>query len=297
MTGSAPDGGGTAFDGGRGAGVTGGPVSGALAGPGVASGSSRGTAAPTGRRRRLARRGPIRWKVAFFVLTAVGLAGAVAWALLGSHFLVVRSVQVTGTHLVPKSEVIAAAHIPLGLPLVRVNTAAAARRVERITQIASAQVTRQWPDRILIAVRERTPVVAVPAHRGFYLVDGSGVVVRQVTKRPRGIPLFILPGSPLDAAGPPAAAPLFTLSGPRLWNPGLRAAVAVLRELPAGIARRVTSVIVPGDQAVTLHLAQGITVDWGNSGQPARKARELAILLRTGAHYYDVSAPGSAVTG
>ena len=91
--------------------------------------------------------------------------------------------------------------------------------------------------------------------------------------------------------------PVFIPSGPLPGNPGLRAAAAVLRGLPAGIARGVRSVTAPSDQAVTLHLARGITVVWGNSGQQARKARELGILLRTRARYYDVSAPGSAVTG
>src|SRR5262249_46026494 len=152
----------------------------------------------------------------------------VAWALLGSRLLVVRSVQVTGNHLVSKAEVVAAAQIPAGLPLARVNTAAAAHRVERIAQVASAQVTRRGPDRILISVRERTPSFAapvqprllagprLPAAQGFDLVDNSGVVVRQVMKQPPGMPLFVP-------------------SGPLPGNPGLRAAAAVFRGLPAGI--------------------------------------------------------------
>ena len=37
------------------------------------------------------------WKAAFFGLAAIAIAAAVAWALLGSRLLVVRSVQVTGT--------------------------------------------------------------------------------------------------------------------------------------------------------------------------------------------------------
>jgi cell division protein FtsQ len=153
-----------------------------------------------------------------------------------------------------------------------------ASRVERITQVQSAQVTRSWPDGVLIAVRERKPALAVPVAGGFDLVDPSGVVVQQVRKQPQRMPQFI-PAGPLPG------------------NPGVRAAASVLRELPARIARRVTSVTVPTVNAVTLHLTRGVTIDWGSPGQAAQKARVLAILMRTHARSYDVSAPGSAATG
>ena len=74
----------------------------------------------------------MRWKTVFFGLAAVAIVAGVAWALLGSRLLVVRSVQVTGTGpQVSRAQVLAAARIPAGLPLIRVNTAAVAQRVER----------------------------------------------------------------------------------------------------------------------------------------------------------------------
>jgi cell division protein FtsQ len=225
-----------------------------------------------------ARRGRSRYKAAFFALGAAALIAAAVWVLFGSRLLVVRSIQVTGTHLVPKSEVLAAAGIPPGLPLMRLNTGAVASRVDRITQVQSARVTRSWPDGLVIAVQERKPALAVPVPGGFDLIDPSGVVVQQVSKQPRRLPQFI---------------PV----GPLAGNPGVRAAASVLRELPRAIARRVTSVTVPTLDAVTLHLPGGVTVDWGSPGLAAQKARVLAILMRTHAHSYDVSAPDSATTG
>ena len=82
------------------------------------------------------------WRTAFFALAGIGIVAGVAWALLGSRLLVVRSVAVTGTQLVPKSEVDGAADVPLGTPLAQVDTAAVARRVESIRQVASATVTK-----------------------------------------------------------------------------------------------------------------------------------------------------------
>jgi cell division protein FtsQ len=229
---------------------------------------------------------PSPWRTAFFGLAIVGIVAGVAWALLGSSLLVVRSVVVTGTHLVPASQVEAAAAIPAGEPMIRVGTGAAARRVGAITQVQSAQVTKSWPDRIVITVRERTPAlaVAVPASvsasGGYDLVDASGVIVRWARTVPRGMPWYATTADPAALRGDPA----------------LAASVTVLHQVPAWVSGSVTEVYASSPQAVTLRLTSGVTIVWGSTGRAPVKARELAILMRTHARFYDVSAPGSAVT-
>jgi cell division protein FtsQ len=47
------------------------------------------------------------WRAAFFALAAAGVVGAAVWVLYGSPLLVVRSVTVSGTRLVPRSKVLA----------------------------------------------------------------------------------------------------------------------------------------------------------------------------------------------
>ncbi len=226
-----------------------------------------------------ARRGADPWRVAFFGLLSAGIVAAAGWVVLGPTLLVARHVLVTGANrLVPAAAVREAAAITLGTPLVEVNTAAIARRVEAIAPVASAQVSRSWPDTIVISVTDRVPALAVPDAGKYALIDGSGVTVRWSARKPAGMPLL--------AAPPPV------LRG----NPAIRAAVAVLAELPASLRRQVSSVSAPGADAVTLHLSTGITVRWGGTGQASRKAAELAILLRTHARYYDVSDPTTAVT-
>jgi len=233
-------------------------------------------------RRRLSNR------YVFFALAAVAIVAGVAWALLESRFFVVRSVHVTGTHLVTGAEVRSAAAIPPGLPLIRVNSATVAHRVERIRQFQSARVSRNWPDGITIAVTERTPALAVRTGSGYQLVDRYGVAVESAAQRPPGLPLFqpaALPGSV------PVSVP--ALRG----SPAVYAAAVVLHELPRYLARSVVTVQAPSASVVTLKLARGITVVWGAPDRPAEKARELALLMRTHARTYNVSAPGTAVTG
>ena len=224
-------------------------------------------------------RGPFRvYRAAFFALLAAGVAGAAAWALFVSPLFAVRSVTVTGTHLVPPAEVLAVAGVQPGTPLIRVNTAQVAARVDTISQVSGALVRRSWPNRLVIVIRERTPALAVTAPGGGYdLVDANGVVVRWAASRPADLPLY------------PAAGPVASLRG----DPDLAAAAAVLGELPGPVRHSVASVTAPGPDQVTVRLAGQITVLWGGADRAGAKAAELAVLMRAHEHYYDVSAPAS----
>jgi len=71
----------------------------------------------------------------------------------------------------------------------------------------------------------------------------------------------------------------------------------VLQQLPARIRSLVRAVTAPSPGTVTLDLRGGITVLWGGTDRPAAKAAELAILMHTKATYYNLSDPGTAVTG
>jgi len=167
-----------------------------------------------------------------------------------------------------------------GTPMVRVNAAQIQARVDAIRQVQSVQVVKSWPDRVVIEVKERTSAVAVPAPSGGYdLVDRYGVVVRWVTSRPAGLPLFVSQTAVTALRGDPA----------------VNQAAAVLTELPSSLRGSVVSVSVP-DAQVTVKLRSGVTVVWGDTSGAAVKAQVLAILMRSHARYYDVSAPGVAVT-
>jgi cell division protein FtsQ len=248
--------------------------------------SGRPAPPPSGiRRPGPARKRRVGWKTALFGLAAVAIVAGVAWALLGSRLLVVRSVQVTGVgSQVSRAQVLAAARIPAGLPLIRVDTAAVAQRVDGIRRVQSTQVSRSWPSTVVISVRLRTPVFAVAVPGGYALVDAYGVNVRDSARRPPRLPLLQL------TAGTGGAAGLSSL------RPVASAGAAVLRELPPRIARRVAVVSAPTPAEVSLQLANGAVIVWGDASRSAEKAKELALLMRTHARLYDVSAPGTAVT-
>jgi cell division protein FtsQ len=224
------------------------------------------------------------WKTAFFGLAAAALIAGVGWALLGSSFLVVRTVRTTGS-AVPRALVLGAAGINRGTPLIRIDTRAVARRVEQITQVERARVTLSWPDAIVIWTKRRTAVFAVRARHGYDLVDSYGVVLRWMPDATAGLMTLRQP------AGRDVPAGQFRR------DPAVLAAGAVVRKLPAWLRGRVSEVLAGGPANVTLILHGGIRVRWGSPGYGAAKASEVAILLRTRAGYYDVSDPDTAVTG
>ncbi len=223
-------------------------------------------------------RGVNPWRAAFIGVLALAIIGSVAWALLGSSLLVVRHVEVTGNRLVPTAQIRAAARVRPGMPLATVNTGAAARRVEGLAPVLSAQVSRSWPDTIVIKVTERTPEVAVPSGGGYQLIDGDGALVRFAARKPAGMPVLTAPTAGLRG------------------NKAVRAAVTVLTNLPRKLRSLVVSVSAPAASAVTLRLAGGISVAWGAPGDARQKAADLAVLLRTRARHFDVSDPNTVVS-
>ncbi len=227
-------------------------------------------------------RGPARrrdpWRAGFYGLLAIAVAAAVGWALFGPSLLVVRHVLVTGNRLVTAEQVRAAAAIVPGTPLAEVNTGAVAHRVEQLDPVASAQVSRSWPDTIVISIRQRIPALAVACTGGYELIDGAGVTVRTAARKPASMPLLIAPPAVLRG------------------NPAVRAAVLVLGELPGWLRRLVSSVSAPTADTVTLLLTDRLTIRWGAPGQAVRKAAELRALLGQHARYYEVSDPSTAVT-
>jgi cell division protein FtsQ len=278
----------------KGAGLGAGPVAAATAeasaAPGAAVfGARRGSG--DGGRQVSPRRRRSRWRAAFFGLAGLAIITGAAWALLGDRVFVVRSISVSGTHLVTPADVIATAGVPLGTPLLRVDAGAVTRRVESIRQVASATVSEGWPDHLTIAVTERVPVLAVRmAAAGYDQIDPTGVVVSMTAARPAALPLLAT-----------------TLTGSALrGSPAVAAAASVLAELEPSLRRQVAvvsaSVLVTGagngagSQQVSLRLRDGVTVVWGGTDDAAAKNREVAVLLLGHVRYVDVSAPGTAVT-
>jgi cell division protein FtsQ len=204
------------------------------------------------------------------------LAAVAGWVLYASPWFAVRTVEVSGVRELSRQAVLDAARVDLGTPLVRLDPAEVRERVAALPRVESAEVSRHWPRAVRITVVERRTAAVVRSGRSYLLVDPGGVVFGTVARPPRGVP--------------------FILAQPATGQGSLRAAVGVLRALPAAIARRVTAVRAGSPDAIVLDLSGGVAVMWGSAQDSGRKAEVLAALMRQPAKVYDVSAPEAPTT-
>lgn len=208
-----------------------------------------------------------------FAVVAVGLlvVAALAWLVGFSPVLVVRDVEVTGAVLTPVDDVRAAAAVPAGTPLARLDGAAITGRVEQLATVADARLVRSWPSTVRIEVTERSAVYQIDAG-GYGQVDSSGVVFTTSPER------SAVPVAALADAG----------------DQELRAAVATATSaLPQDVHERLGSVSAGSVDSISFLLDGGTTIFWGGAEQSAEKASVIEVLLARGGDYttYDVSAP------
>ncbi|MEV7417983.1 FtsQ-type POTRA domain-containing protein [Streptomyces sp. NPDC089919] len=218
----------------------------------------------------------------------LGLAAAVlltaggTWVLYGSPWLRVEKVGISGTQVLTPEQVRTAAAVPLGAPLVSVDTGEIALRLRgQLPRIDTVEVVRAWPHGIGLKVTERKPVLLIAKGADFQEVDASGVRFATVREAPGGVPVLEL------AAG--RSPSLRRFDEERL----LHEAVGIAGDLPSAVARQTRIVRVRSYDSVVLELAKGRTVVWGSSEQGASKGRALAALMKAapGARHFDVSAP------
>lgn len=241
--------------------------------------AARGVASSRARfeaRTAQARRRP--WRLAAGALVALVVALALVWLLALGPVLAVRDVRVTGlTDPRETAAVLAAADVPDGTPLARVDTAGASRRIAEIPTVATVEVSRSWPGTVTVAVTRKTPALAVRLPDGtLRVVDRTGSPYEQVAAVPAGVPLVTSSSATLDPKG-------------------LSAAAGVLQVLPADLRRQVTGMTVASADAVSFQLG-GVTVRWGGPTDGAKKAEVLQVLLGTKPTTIDVSAPDTPTT-
>ena len=230
-----------------------------------ASGKSVDEAKPVGRAKVRGLR-LVVWTVLLVVLF-VGLG----LLLYFTPIMAARNIVITGVGAVSQDEIIAAAAVKEGTPLLQVNTDDVAERVATIRRVATARVQREYPSTLRITVVERVPVV--------------------VKDFPDGPHLFDRDGADCAVGPPPPNPPDREADNPGPSDPPTKAALEVMTALRPEVAGQVARVSAPSVASITLTLADGRVVVWGNTDRTAEKAQKLAALLTQPGRTYDVSSP------
>ncbi|WP_375485202.1 cell division protein FtsQ/DivIB [uncultured Jatrophihabitans sp.] len=213
--------------------------------------------APTSSRRRL------RLLLAGGVVVVLALV--VTWVVAFSALFGVRTVQVRGAHTLTATQVQQAARIAHGTPLVRLDTAAATRRVEALPDVSSAQVSTSFPSTVIVTVVERVPVGYLSTGGHDVLVDRTGNAYHALAAAPARLPKLVVPTGSAAASA--------------------RAAVArVAAALPVRLRPDVRSIDALDPVAITLVLTKGRMAQWGSASSSEQKGRILPVLLAHAKH-------------
>lgn len=204
-----------------------------------------------------------RIRMALIVLLVIAV-GAAVWAVWFSSLLAARQVRAVGIDGARAEQVLAAAAVPLGVPLAQLDAGRAERAVRALAWVKDAEVRRGWPSEVVIAVTPRVPLAVVGSGRA---VDADGVVFDATAATTKGLPRVEAEGDALAES------------------------MAVLQTLPADLARKVVAISATTRDDVALRLRSGDLVRWGSADQAAFKAEVLGALMNRKAEVYDVSAP------
>ena len=227
--------------------------------------------------RRQWRRRWLAWRPLLALVVVLALVGGGIWAVWFSKWLAVETIDVSGAQTVDASAIRARSGIEVGDPLVRIDLASAERRIGALAVVRSVDVTRQWPNGVLISIEERVPIAVVEIGGRLRGLDADGVVFRDYKKAPPGLPRVV------TAVGTTSAA--------------LKEAAEVISALPEDLTLIVDHVQVTTVDEISLVLKDGRTVVWGSADESATKANVLATLLATvQAQVYDVSVPSKPTT-
>jgi len=136
------------------------------------------------RRGAIAKKTAGRIKVASIVGAAVALSGCLAWSLhayatQAARFRITSSdnIEVNGVRNVSRTQVMDVVRDDVGRNIFFVPLEQHQQYLEQIPWVESATVMRLLPNRISMAIHERTPVAFVQMGSKIHLIDSGGVVM------------------------------------------------------------------------------------------------------------------------
>jgi len=92
---------------------------------------------------------------------------------------IIKEVVVQGNYHTAKEEIVRELNLEPGMLLFDVDLVDKQVAVENLPYVKTAQLSRQWPDRLLVSVTERVPVVIVNLEKLYY-VDADGQIFKRI---------------------------------------------------------------------------------------------------------------------
>ena len=220
-------------------------------------------------------------------IAAVAVALLIGYDLiLRSPYLAVRETVVRGCKELTEKEILTMAAVRPSANIIAVNPDAIARRIRSNPWISDVFIGREFPDRLIIVIRERTAVALLQREGGLYLLDGDGSPFKKLE------------------SGDEASLPVLTgfVSGGRTNEPLVKQSISLLNYLAGSNGRPDIGTIseVHGNETFGLSLFtdRGLCLQLGFDGFESKFQRLTPVMadldrknLKVGFLLIDLSDP------
>ncbi len=221
----------------------------------------------------------------------------------------IRTIDVTGNSMVSDTDIIATSGLSVGNNLLRAPVRAAVEQLELNPWVKDVSLKKLLPQRLLIEVTERVPMVLVSTGTKNSILDREGfVITEEITTNDATLldvtldsgvtqDLQFFPDLPIVEAFEQEDQVVGDIAQSRL----IKDAVLILDSLDGGVKSRVETMVVGGEEELRFYLSSGIEVYYGSSKELQKKNRSLVRILADYASrgeapiYVDVRTPDNPV--
>ena len=92
-------------------------------------------------------------------------------------FFQITAVRIEGNRMTSKEQIAALSRVDIHSNLLAINVIQVQSLLESHPWIAKAEVVRDWPNRLLINLREKNPVALLSRDTGLFYLDGRGQII------------------------------------------------------------------------------------------------------------------------
>lgn len=205
-----------------------------------------------------------RLRRTLLVLAGIAFLSAAVWFEQSEHATVV-AIEVEGIVRLDADTVVEAGQVRVGDAVARVRPGRVETRVETLTPVRSAEVSRRDVRRVVIRVIEREPVYNAVHRRGSVLVDREGVVIEDGND-PR-LPTIRLATAPPEP-GELVASHAALANAHRVWT-----------GLSGPLRSRVVELRAPDEDGLEIVLQDAPVVRFGRAEMMEEKIRAMGAIL------------------
>ena len=112
------------------------------------------------------------------MIIVLGLAGNHAYRKLShSDFFQITAIDIDGCDITTKAQIVSLTSVDIHSNLLAMNVAQVKSNLENHPWVAQAAITREWPNRLVISIKEKKPVALLNQTDGLLYLDRRGKVI------------------------------------------------------------------------------------------------------------------------